>query len=45
MLGLFPAPLLNVINPAVDRVMTTIGATDPAPTVPFSSTPVEGTDQ
>ena len=28
-LGLFPAPLLNVINPAVDRVMTSIGATDP----------------
>ena len=32
-LGLFPAPLLNVINPAVDRVMTSIGATDPSPTV------------
>jgi NADH-quinone oxidoreductase subunit M len=32
-LGLFPAPILNVINPAVDRVMTTIGATDPGPTV------------
>ena len=41
-LGLFPAPILNVINPAVDRVMTSIGATDPAPTVPVS---VEGTDQ
>jgi NADH-quinone oxidoreductase subunit M len=32
-LGLFPAPILNVINPAVDRVMTTIGATDPSPTI------------
>lgn len=32
-LGLFPAPILNVINPAVDRVMTTIAATDPGPTV------------
>jgi NADH-quinone oxidoreductase subunit M len=40
-LGLFPAPLLNVINPAVDRVMTSIGATDPAPTVALGST-VEG---
>ena len=44
-LGFFPAPLLNVINPAVDRVMTSIGATDPAPTVVTSSTSVEGTDQ
>jgi NADH-quinone oxidoreductase subunit M len=44
-LGLFPAPLLNVINPAVDRVMTTIGATDPAPTVATASLPVEGTDK
>ncbi len=43
-LGIFPAPLLNVINPAVDRVMTTIGATDPAPTVVSSAT-VEGTDK
>lgn len=32
-LGFFPAPILNVINPAVDRVMTTIGATDPSPTI------------
>jgi NADH-quinone oxidoreductase subunit M len=43
-LGLFPAPLLNVINPAVDRVMTSIGATDPAPTVALA-TPVEGSDK
>ena len=33
LLGLFPAPILNVVNPAVDRVMTTIGATDPSPTI------------
>lgn len=32
-LGLFPAPLLNVINPAVDRVMTSVGMTDPEPTI------------
>jgi NADH-quinone oxidoreductase subunit M len=44
-LGIFPAPLLNVINPAVSHVMTTIGATDPAPTITISSASVEGTDQ
>ena len=44
-LGVFPAPLLNVVNPAVDRVMTTIGATDPAIEVglaPVDSTVSEG---
>ena len=30
-LGVFPAPVLDVINPAVDRVMDTIGMTDPTP--------------
>jgi NADH-quinone oxidoreductase subunit M len=30
-LGVFPAPVLNVVNPAVDRIMDTIGMTDPAP--------------
>ncbi len=48
-LGFFPAPILNVINPAVDRVMDTIGATDPAPTVPPSALSVgasaEGTNK
>jgi NADH-quinone oxidoreductase subunit M len=49
-LGIFPAPLLNVINPAVDRVMTSIGATDPAPTVNGAALeqtglPAEGTDK
>ncbi|MBK9738176.1 MAG: NADH-quinone oxidoreductase subunit M [Actinobacteria bacterium] len=43
-LGIFPAPLLNVINPAVDRVMTSVGATDPTPTVGLGTT-VEGTDK
>ncbi len=41
-LGLYPAPLLNVINPAVDRVMTSIGATDPSPTL--VGAPAEGTN-
>ncbi len=33
-LGLFPKPALDVIDPAVNHTMTTIGQTDPAPTVP-----------
>jgi len=44
-LGIFPAPLLNVINPAVDRVMTSIGATDPGPTIIPAALPAEGADQ
>ncbi len=32
-LGVFPQPVLNVINPAVDRVMQAVNATDPAPAV------------
>jgi NADH-quinone oxidoreductase subunit M len=30
-LGVFPAPVLDVVNPAVDRVMDSIGMTDPTP--------------
>ena len=44
-LGIFPAPILNVVNPAVDRVMTSIGATDPAPVVSAPSASGEGTDK
>jgi NADH-quinone oxidoreductase subunit M len=29
-LGVFPAPLLNVVNPAVERVMISVGAQDPS---------------
>jgi NADH-quinone oxidoreductase subunit M len=32
-LGFYPKPVLDVINPAVDRVMTAVGATDPVPQV------------
>jgi NADH-quinone oxidoreductase subunit M len=42
-LGLFPAPLLNVINPTVDRVMTSIGASDLAPTLALPGASAEGT--
>jgi NADH-quinone oxidoreductase subunit M len=30
-LGFFPGPVLDVINPAVQRTMTQTGMTDPAP--------------
>ncbi len=32
-LGFYPKPVLDVINPAVDRVMHAVNATDPAPEV------------
>ncbi|OJZ75307.1 NADH-quinone oxidoreductase subunit M [Mycobacterium paraffinicum] len=33
-LGVYPKPVLDIINPAVENTMTTIGQHDPAPTVP-----------
>ena len=44
-LGLFPAPLLDVINPAVDSVMTSVGATDPQPTIRSAGFATEGAEQ
>ncbi len=44
-LGLYPAPVLNVVNPAVDTVMTLVGATNPEPTVGISSTTSQGAQQ
>ena len=32
-LGFYPQPVLNVINPAIDRVMHAVNATDPTPEV------------
>ncbi len=32
-LGIYPKPALDVINPAVDHTLSTIGQTDPAPTL------------
>jgi NADH-quinone oxidoreductase subunit M len=32
-LGVYPKPVLDIINPAVDHTMTTIGQHDPAPIV------------
>ncbi len=36
-LGFYPAPVLNVLNPYVDDVMAQVGATDPPPTVPLAT--------
>ncbi|WP_197506058.1 NADH-quinone oxidoreductase subunit M [Mycobacterium sp. ACS4054] len=33
-LGIYPKPVLDIINPAVENTMTTIGQHDPAPSVP-----------
>ncbi|AKS35246.1 NADH-quinone oxidoreductase subunit M [Mycolicibacterium goodii] len=33
-LGIYPKPALDVINPAVEHTLTTIGQTDPEPAVP-----------
>lgn len=40
-LGVAPQPVLDVINPAVSRVMQVVGATDPPPVVPTPA--AEGT--
>jgi NADH-quinone oxidoreductase subunit M len=42
-LGFFPKPVLDVINPAVERTMTEVGATDPDSLVTTSSE--DGADQ
>ncbi|MCV7197517.1 MULTISPECIES: NADH-quinone oxidoreductase subunit M [Mycobacterium] len=36
-LGVYPKPVLDVINPAVENTMTTIGQHDPAPKVPVGT--------
>jgi NADH-quinone oxidoreductase subunit M len=36
-LGIYPKPVLDIINPAVENTMTTIGQHDPKPTVPVAT--------
>ncbi|WP_165607492.1 NADH-quinone oxidoreductase subunit M [Mycobacterium mantenii] len=36
-LGIYPKPVLDIINPAVENTMTTIGQHDPAPSVPVGT--------
>ena len=38
LLGFYPKPLLDTVNPAVQRVLTYVGASDPAPSVPVAAT-------
>jgi NADH-quinone oxidoreductase subunit M len=40
-LGFYPKPLLDVINPAVERTLEQVGQTDPRPVVPVA----EGQDR
>jgi NADH-quinone oxidoreductase subunit M len=35
-LGFYPKPLLDVINPAVERTLEQVGQTDPRPVVPVA---------
>jgi NADH-quinone oxidoreductase subunit M len=32
-LGFFPKPVLDVINPSVERTMSQVGQTDPQPSI------------
>ncbi len=45
-LGFYPQPVLNVINPAVDEVVSQVGGGDPAPRSPAElAQPAEGADE
>ncbi len=41
-LGIYPKPALDVINPAVNQTLITIGQHDPAPTAPTAPMTAEG---
>ena len=32
-LGVYPAPVFDVVNPAVERILEVVGVTDPVPTI------------
>ena len=38
LLGFFPKPVLDILNPAVDRTLVYVGVTDPTPTNASGST-------
>jgi NADH-quinone oxidoreductase subunit M len=40
-LGFYPQPVLNVINPAIDEVVSQVGDGDPAPRTPTQLTPAD----
>ena len=37
LLGFFPKPVLDLLNPAVDRTLVYVGVTDPNPTTASGS--------
>ncbi|HIW61943.1 MAG TPA: NADH-quinone oxidoreductase subunit M [Candidatus Stackebrandtia excrementipullorum] len=41
-LGVYPQPVLDIINPAVESTLGFVGVTDPAPTVPTADSVVTG---
>jgi len=36
-LGVYPKPVLDILNPAVQRVLTEVGVSDPSPVVPAAA--------
>lgn len=44
-LGVYPKPVLDIVNPAVEHTMTTIKQSDPVPTNPVTSRPAEGASE
>ena len=43
-LGFFPGPVLETINPAVDRTLQIVGVSDPAPSAPAGASSTSGSD-
>ena len=44
LLGFFPAPVLNTLNPAVERTLEIVGVSDPAPSAPADASSTIGSD-
>jgi NADH-quinone oxidoreductase subunit M len=44
-LGIYPKPVLDILNPPVDRTMEQVGAEDPEPVFGVADGAGEGTDQ
>lgn len=43
-LGFFPGPVLDTINPAVERTLQIVGVSDPAPSAPAGASSTSGSD-
>ncbi len=44
LLGVFPGPVLDTLNPAVERTLQIVGVSDPAPSAPADASPTSGSD-